>query len=160
MRLRADREQDAMRRDSSPLPAPRQPSADAEIAQARRAMNAPETGTVARPVGWAGFEALPSSARSEDRSNAFRWSRSPGLPTRDRCLPGQQAEDEIQRAPGREGASTITDDRTARAWASSPRAACAGPGAPVGAAGDTTAPASTAWRPPYCPPRRVEESGR
>src|SRR6202140_5992018 len=138
MRLRADREQDAMHRDSSPLPAPRRPSADAEIAQARRARNAPGTGTVARPVGWAGFEALPSSARSEDRSNAFRWSRSPGLLTRDRCLPRQEEEDEIHRAPDRQGASTMADDRTARASASSPRAACAGPGAPVGAAGDTT----------------------
>src|ERR1700682_3111735 len=135
MRLRADREQDAMRRDSSPLPAPRQPSADAEIAQARRARNAPETGTVARPVGWAGFEALPSSARSEDRSNVFRWSRSPGLPRRDRCLPDQQAEDEIHRAPDREGASTMADDRTARASASLRRAALAGPEVPVGAAG-------------------------
>src|ERR1700737_4193498 len=109
MRLRAAREQDAMHRDSSPLPAPRRPSADAGIAQARRAMNAPGTGTVARPVGWAGFEALPSSARSGDRSNSFPSARSPGLPTRDRCLPGRQAEDEIHRAPDREGANTMAD---------------------------------------------------
>src|ERR1700730_2376511 len=127
MRLQADRERDAMRRDSLPLPAPRRPSADAEIAQARRAMTAPGTGTVARPVGWAGCEALPSSARSGDRSNAFRSSRSPGLLTRDRCLPGQQAEDEIHRAPDREGVSTMADDRTAMASASLRLAACAGP---------------------------------